>query len=399
MKKFSTILLFTNFLIYQFTNQLISQADFFGYFETEADQMRSRGIDYSFGYNKVRLDLEVSSLEEAIFRTNLNYQLYHGQQEWDLFDFLPDHVTDTLMSAGVDEFPFPLQDTLYLDNAYLKVSFPTFDFTIGKQQLSLGTGYAWNPLDIFNRKQLLDPTYEQIGVNAIRFEMPVAERFLVDMIVSPKEDWNSSARLIRGKVGLGRFDITGTVGAYEWTQTGFDIDTLASPPFQFTVNRETRRMIGAATVGEVFEWGVWCEGSWIMVEGNREFPEYLIGMDHTFDFSTYLLVEYYHNGGGVLEQDSLQLGDYFSYFSGESHSLMQDYLFVFVNQPVTDLFMIGMFGIANFNDKSAIISPQVEYSLFENVNLSFLISSALGDVNSEFGLQDWSVRLRLRTYF
>ena len=158
-------------------------------------------------------------------------------------------------------------------------------------------------------------------------------------------------------------------------------------------------MIGGAAVGEILEWGIWCEGSWILVEDNKEFPEYLIGLDHTFDFSTYLLVEYYHNGGGIPKQNNLQLGDYFSYFSGESHSLMRDYLFIVVNHPVTDILMIGMFGIANFNDKSSIISPQIECSLFENVNLSLLVSTARGGVDSEFGLQDWSVRIRLRTYF
>jgi len=394
MKKSSTILLFTSFLIYQFPDELVSQTEFFGYFETEMDQMRSRGVDYTFGYNKVRLDLEVAPIEEAIFRANFNYQLYHGQRTWDLLDFLPHHVTSPLTDAGMSEFPFILPDSLYLDNVYVKVSFPAFDLTVGKQQLSLGTGYTWNPLDIFNRKQLLDPTYEQTGVNAIRFEAPLADRFMMDVIVSPKEDWNSSARLIRGKIGLGRFDITATIGAYDWTQTDFDDSTS-----QFLLSSETRQMIGAAAVGEMFGWGLWCEGSWISVHNGPEFPEYLIGLDHTFDFSTYVLLEYYHNGIGILEQDKLKLGDYFSYLTGASHSLMRDYLFLLLNHPLNDLVTVGLFGIANFNDNSGIISLQLDYSLFENVYLSLMVNTANGDVDTEFGLQDWGVRLRLRTYF
>ena len=33
---------------------------------------------------------------------------------------------------------------------------------MGKQQISLGTGYVWNPTDVFNIKELFDPTYEHI---------------------------------------------------------------------------------------------------------------------------------------------------------------------------------------------------------------------------------------------
>ena len=385
---------FSIFLISQLPNRLISQTDFFGYFETEMDQMRYGGVDYSFGYNKVRLDLEVSPIEEAIFRANFTTQLYHGQRQWDLFDFLPDPVTSPLVEGGIEEFPFILQDTLFLDNAYLKLSFAAFDFTVGKQQLSLGTGYTWNPLDIFNTKELLDPTYEQTGVNAIRFEVPLADRFLMDVIVSPVKDWSSSARLIRGKLGLGRFDLTATVGTYEWDLTGFDPSTL-----QLLTVKETRQMIGTALVGELLGWGLWWEGSWISVKDKNDFPEYLIGLDYTFDFSTYFLVEYYHNGVGVREKDHLQMGDYFSYLSGQSHSLMQDYLFLLLNHPLTDLLSGGLFGIVNFNDNSAIVSPMIDYSLFENVNLNLLFSKAWGDADSEFGLQDFGVRIRMRTYF
>lgn len=394
VKKSSTILFFTSFLIYQLPGPLVSQTDFFGYYETEMDQIRSRGTDYSFGYNKVRLDLSVSPLEEVTLLANLNYQLFHGQKTWDLFDFLPGHITAGLMTAGIGEFPFTLQDTLYLDNAYLRLSMGIFDVTVGKQQLSLGTGYAWNPLDIFNRRLFLDPTYEQFGINALRVELPLAERLLIDVIFSPGEDWNKSDRLILGKVGLGRFDITASAGRYVWSITQFDATT-----FQLSAINEKRQMIGGAVVGEVLQWGVWSEGSWISVENDRDYLEYVVGVDHTFDFSTYLLVEYYRNGGGIVRRNNLQVEDYLSYYTGETHSLMQDYLFTLLNHPVTDLLTFGIIGIANFNDGSAVFSAEIEYNLFENVHLTLGVSSSVGDENSEFGIQDWGMRLKLRAYF
>ena len=107
-----------------------------------------------------------------------------------------------------------LTDTLFLDNIYIRANFKNFDLTVGKQQISLGTGYAWNPIDIFNFKQLLDPTYEQTGVNAIRAEIPIGSRSNIDLLLSPGTDWDNSVKMFQLKSGVGRYDIFGTVAQY-----------------------------------------------------------------------------------------------------------------------------------------------------------------------------------------
>lgn len=373
---------------------LAGQTQFFGYFESEMDGVRSREADYLFGYTKIRLDLEARPVERSLLRANLNIQRFHGQEEWNLFDFLPARITAPLLGAGVDTFPFRLPDTLYLDNATLKVRLAAGDLTVGKQQLSLGTGYAWNPLDIFNRKALLDPSYEQTGVEAIRAEIPLASRFLLDVIVAPQGSWGQWARLVRTKVGVGRFDFTATAGSFRWIQTALDPVTL-----RMSSVAQNRTMVGWAAVGEWLNWGIWTEGGWNRAKGEGTFLEALVGVDHTFDFSTYLLMELYHNGSATSRRESLQLTDYLSYFGGETHSLMRDYLFLYVNHPLTDLFTVGIIGIANLNDKSAVLSPQLEYGLLEDTVVSLLVSGTGGDNNSEFGIQKWGVRLRLRAYY
>ncbi|MFQ6615313.1 MAG: hypothetical protein ACE5HZ_00910 [Fidelibacterota bacterium] len=373
---------------------LFAQPRFSGYFESELDQVRSRGTDYVFGYTKIRLDLEARPVEKAVLRANVNVQRFHGQERWDLFDFLPRRITDPLIADGLTDFPFELPDTLYLDNVYLKVSFPAYDLTLGKQQLSLGTGYAWNPLDIFNRKELLDPSYEQTGVEAVRMEVPLARRLLVDLIVAPQGTWDQWTRLIRAKVGVGRFDLTATAGSFQWIRTGLDPATYRNSPLV-----RNRTLVGWAAVGEWLNWGIWTEGGWNTMEEDDPFLEVLLGVDHTFDFSTYLLMEAYHSGSAVSRKDRLQLDDYLSYFVGQTHSLMRDYLFLYVRHPFTDLLTAGLFGIANLNDDSTVFSPLLEYSLLENVIVSLLASGSRGDKDSEFGLQDWGLRLRVRAYY
>jgi len=380
---------------------LNAQVDFFGYFESEFDQIKIEENTYNFGYNKLRLDMEARPSEQILIGANLNVQQFFGQRTWDLFDFLPDGIWDrTFEEPLINEFPYHIPDTLFLDNVYLRASFSRFDVTVGKQQIALGTGYAWNPTDIFNQKDLLDPSYENPGINAVRVEIPLGHRSLIDLIVTPESGWNISRRFIQFKMGLGSFDLMSMAGAFQWDRTGIELDTLNMyMPIQESVISTERQMLGGAMVGELFGLGLWAEGAWNKLKEENDYVEFLAGFDYTFDFQTYLMVEFYHNGSGIHKEEELLFNDYLYYLNGETHSLMQDYSFVYLNHPLADLLTIGVFGIVNFNDESYVINPQLEWNAFENVNISLLISYFEGKKDSEFGLQDWGWRLRVRAYF
>ena len=87
--------------------------------------------------------------------------------------------------------------------------------TIGRQPLSLGSGYAWNPFDIFNRKELMESTYEQPGINDLCMGIPLAGRSNLDAIISPDSKWGMSTKMIQIKTGFGSFDISMN-GAYQY---------------------------------------------------------------------------------------------------------------------------------------------------------------------------------------
>ena len=229
---------------------LFGQTNFFGYFESEFDQLKFADQKYNYGYNKLRLDFEAHPNDAVTIGTNVNIQKYFDNISWNLLDFLPSDIWRPIFQPEgypeemwITEFPIALLDTFYLDNVYLKAGFEHFDLTVGKQQISLGTGYAWNPIDIFNSKQLLDPTYEQTGVNAVRGEIPIKGRTSVDVILSPEKDWKESAKMLQLKTGLGRFDLHGTIGQYTWERIVFD-------PTQFllSIQKIERTLIGGAVV-------------------------------------------------------------------------------------------------------------------------------------------------------
>jgi len=380
---------------------LIGQTTFFGYYEGEFDQLKFSNQTYNYGYNKLRFDFEAYPDDEVTVGGNINIQKYDDNISWNLLDFLPENIWKPIFQpAGfpeemwITEFPIALLDTFYLDNVYLKAGFKQFDLTVGKQQISLGTGYAWNPIDIFNSKQLLDPTYEQTGVNAVRSEIPIKGRTSLDVILSPGKDWKESAKMLQLKTGLGRFDIHGTIGQYTWNRMVFD-----PQQFLLSVQNDERTLFGGAIVGEIAGAGIWLEGAWNQLKNKDDFSEVVIGTDYTFENGLYIIMEYLRNENGVSSKENLDINNYLQYFMGETHSLMQDYLFGFLSYPINDFIQFGLLGFGNLNDNSAALNPQISWNLFQDVDLTMMYSHFIGDDNTEFGVQDWGWRIRLRGYF
>ena len=109
--------------IFIFPILAFGQMEFFGYYETEYDHLQLKGTNYNFGYNKLRLDLESRSNGSIMIAANINFRLYHGKTEWNLFDFIP------MNTVEVDgEQITSITDEIYLNNIYLRSSFSLFDF-------------------------------------------------------------------------------------------------------------------------------------------------------------------------------------------------------------------------------------------------------------------------------
>ena len=377
---------------------LNAQPAFFGYFESEIDGLGFAGETYLYQYNKLRLDFEAYPSDDIQIGANVNLQRYSGKTTWNLLDFLPMSVWEPVFhshhlpdSLWTDEFPYPLPDTMYIDNMYARLQFPWADLTLGKQQLSFGTGYAWNPTDIFNVKSLLDPSYEQTGVTAIRLEVPTSARGSVNLVYQPSADWDGSTKLMAVKLGTGRFDMTGTYAEYPWHRSD-----LMEPAGTDVM----RTLAGGSLVGELLGIGVWAEAATTTLAGDDgRYDEYIIGFDYTFETSTYVLFEYLHNGNGKANPADLTLNDYLQSFSGETHSLMQNYGFLYAMHPIGDFGTLGFMAFANLDDESAALNPSFDWAGFENVNFNLMLSGLLGDKNTEFGVQDWGLRLRMKAYF
>jgi hypothetical protein len=359
------------------------QVDFFGYFENEADLLGLRDGYYNIGYNKLRLDMQTNPIGGLEIGANFITQFYYGNLGIDPRQYLPERLAAELPPADPDVPIEPIfTDTTFLDNVYLRLSKGPVDITLGRQQISTGVGYTWNPTDFFNKKNMIDPTYEQRGVEATRIDIALPLNLGFTAVIQPEGNFETSPQYYRLKSGIGAVDASASY-LYE------------SPNFV-----GSHDIFGLNLEGELLGIGLRTEiavNRYNLDNDSLQF-EYIIGADYTTESSIYILAEYLHNDLG-LKQKTGGIMDYTAYYDGMQHSLNQNYLFLLGQYPWSDVLVIGAFTIANIDDGSIILAPDIQYSLMESVDLSATVMYAIGDGNTEFGIQELSGRIRLRAYF
>ncbi|MBN2600704.1 MAG: hypothetical protein JXR87_01780 [Candidatus Marinimicrobia bacterium] len=373
---------------------LFAEIDWFGYYEGEGDigKIPTKGIFY--GYNKLRLDLDTNPSENIRISANVIYREYYGQTNLNFIDFIhPGYwpIYPNTDQSGFDTLsyvPYTLSDSLFIDNMFMQFHHRFFDLTLGKQQIATGVGYAWNPTDIFNLKDLMDPTYENTGISAIALSIPIGTRTTLSGILQPENSWSETIQYCQLKTGIGQFDISAL-----YSRSLLTLTRLFGPTAQ------THDLYGFNLEGEIFNVGVRTEIATHRLDYSDKLNyEYIIGLDYTFKNSLYILTEYYHNDLGAKSSRTL-FDDYMVYYSGERKSLNQNYLFTLVMYPLGNLLDFSAFGIINLDDKSVVFAPQLMYRIFENVELSILGSWFIGEKSDEYGYQQYGFRFRIRAYF
>lgn len=349
-----------------------AQVDMYGYFEPQYTGLYQNDDYYQFQSNKLRVDLKSTAVENVEFGADVIYLLYFGKKDWNILDFLPERITAALPVDLYPLFQLSYRDSLYLDNVYVRIANYRLALTAGKQQISLGTGYFANPTDVFNVKNALDPTYEQPGHNALRADIFLKYRLSLMALYTPiASDWEKSGKLLRVKAGMGHFDFS--VMGCELQQTSTDFYT-------FEQTEQRRRLLGADFVGEVFGLGVWAEGIYNFMEDEDDnFYEFLVGTDYTFESGLYTMLEYHHNSLGKSSDEDYNLNDWMRFFVGETKTICRGQMYGLIQYPLTDLITIGSMAIFSVSDQSAVLVPMVNYSIFENVDLTLMLNLYTGE--------------------
>jgi len=351
-------------------------ADIFGYYEPQYNGIYFKDHYYQLLSNKLRVDLKSSAIAHTEIGADIIFLLYHGKTDWNILDFLPEVISSTIPPELQELYEFAYDDTFYLDNVYARFAFDRLAFTLGKQQLSLGTGYFTNPTDIFNTKDALDPTYEQPGHNGLRIDFLPTNRLSIMALYSPiSADFRNSGMLLRTKLGLGHFDLSLLVSQSQYTITDF---------YTFEAKEQRRRMLGADIVGEIVGVGVWAEGMYSFLEEDDDLYEFLLGTDYTFENGLYTMLEYHHNSLGESNHENYDLNDWMRFFVGETKTIPRDQAYGLVTYPLTDMLIIGTSIIVGVSEWSTAVVPMIQYSLFQNVELTLMGNIYIGEEGTAY---------------
>lgn len=234
-------------------------------------------------------------------------------------------------------------DQLVWDRAYAKYRTDRWSLTAGKQRIAWGTGYIWNPVDIFNPMVLSFAVRDEdkTNVESVRLEVPVGEAGGIDAFVVAGKPWEQTGRGLRVKGNTGLFDL-----ALSYVDQG----TLG-------------HQVGLETAGDIIkDVGVRGEIAVKTVPGlNGYVAQAVAGGDYTLDNGIGLNCEYYYNGLGSRDSGN--------YNWGTAESVGRDYLYLSGNKIVDEITTVTVSLLTNLDDQSFMIYPQYARNIGQNLDL------------------------------
>jgi len=369
----SVFLLLTSLLILP----VGAQVDISGYYENTlqveyGDETDELLLDTS----KLRLDFEAGGgEEELLFTGNINGITRHTAASLDVSAYLPEAVAAELESVGIGTiWPFP-KDRIYVANAYLEWNTGGIRLRAGKQQLSWGPGYGFNPTDLFHRKDILDPTYEKEGVTAFRADYFRGIGGQISVIEVPGDTWESGGYAVRlcTHISTIGYDIALTLHQVQ--------DTLTVDPVNFLMVEQKRRAVGLETSGTLLGLGIWFEGNYNYMESEDDFIRFISGIDYTFASGMNVKLEGLYNDRGE-NRTPYQSRQWLSYImNGEPLAEFQG--MVAVSKDMTELMTGSIYGFG-CSDGSYLINPRIDYSIAQNADLTLYGGFTSGDDQGQF---------------
>jgi hypothetical protein len=264
--------------------------------------------------------------------------------------------TQDLALAGLTDL-----NRISFDRAYAKFYLTEANVTVGKQRIAWGSGYIWNPTDVFNPFVLSFAVKEEeeTNVEAVRVEIPLGTAENIDCFALTNADLTTSKKGLKVKGNFGLFDI-----AMSYVDLG-----------------RSATQLGIDMVGEAFGFGLRSELAFKAPMIGNKYIQAVLGADYTLDNGAGINLEYFHNGGG---QNNKNNYDWVSLAQGTIAQVGSDYLFFSINKAVDELTEVRLSLITNLNDLSYIIYPVYSMNVAQNIDVSLEAMLIGGQRGSEF---------------
>jgi hypothetical protein len=255
----------------------------------------------------------------------------------------------------------PASFALYhnLDRFSVTVRTGGADIILGRQAVAWGSARVINPTDIiapFSFNEL--DKEERLGVDAVRVRVPLGRLDELDLGAVAGRDFASgkNAFFIRGKTYQLKTDVSGLLLAFR-NHLLFGLDLA--------------RSLGGA--------GLWVEAAWVSPgafrdnspEKEKGYGRISIGLDYSPSSTTYGFIEYHFSSAGTgRPEDYIGLFQTIPYRDGAVYLLGRHYLDFGTTVQLSPLVPFTGLVILNLNDMSAVLAPQFEYNIAENIYLA-----------------------------
>lgn len=278
---------------------------------------------------------------------------------------------------------------------------------LGRQQYLTGTGFAWNPTDLFNHKKIMDPAYKTSGIDsaymsyAFSGENEISTFYSfgqnLDRKKSEYTDTENGDYQVKIKTRTNILDLAIHYSEasrprtdYEGLKTGMTDMELAVVPVRW-------RLLAAGMRSEIGGLGIHVEGGRAWLEADDETTEiqdesftkdhtrFLVGVDYTFKNELYLVLEYYQEGLGKTSPEEYTTNDRLGYINNEFDTIGRDNIFVGASMPIADKASIELYNIINANDPSVVVNPWLNFEASEDLSLSISAQIPVGSEESSIG--------------
>lgn len=283
---------------------------------------------------------------------------------------------------------------LFLDRVNVAVAFPWADVTVGRQAITLGKTFLWNPLDVFLAfdPRVFDQDYKP-GVDAVRVQIPLGAFAGIDLIGAAGRtvtlattlfgeendvdaSWTGSALLARGFWTVAGWDLAvqgGKVFAGEHAGAG-----VSGELFGIEVRGEAALHLGdgspplipALSIADVRRLA---RGPLLVPRGIAEDPQLVedsvtavVGIGRRFENTLVLEAEYFHNGAGDvddLEASLLRLS------TGGLLAMSEHLIGAVAAYDLLPILIGEVLGIVSLDDGSLQVQPRLRWSAADEIEV------------------------------
>ncbi len=358
----------------------------------------------------------------------LTYEL-HGVQSLDLtsaddaqtgtstFNLVPGTTRYRALDAGWDWLAeSDATGSFWFDRFNSKFTLSWADITIGRQAITFGKAYFWNPLDVFlpfDPRQF-DRDYKA-GVDAARLDIGLGDFSGINLVGALGREIDSSGTFISddrtldaswyGSAALTR--IFCNKWNWDWAVQGGKI--------------YGGYQLGGGAVGEIGPVQLRGEAAYFIRDGRRELPSPLsgdlvedhlsavFGLGHRFENSLNLEGEYLYNGAGEGDSDNFDAA-LARFASGNSLHLSRHLMGIMASYEIYPILNGQLAWLFSYDDTSSQIQPGLTWSVADEVDILAGASINIGEhprgnsavtpeIKSEFGTFPDVYYLELKVYF